>query len=382
MIPKELLQTIPSPCYVMEEDLFRSNLTIIKTIADASGAEIIPAFKGFSLWKVFPIIREYFPEGRAAVSSPSEARLAFDELGGKAHAYSPAYTEDDMPEIIACSSHITFNSVNQFLRFKEICLQNNISCGLRVNPGYSPVKTMLYNPCAPNSRLGIQPEEIADGLPEGIEGLHFHVLCESTADETEKALAAFESRYSNVLADIKWLNLGGGHLMTHKEYDRQYLIKVLKNFLAKYPHIHVMLEPGSAFAWQTGDLVTKVVDIVTNGKTTTAILNVSFTAHMPDCLEMPYKPDIEGALEPEDAEFVYQMGGNSCLAGDYLGNYGFDQPLKIGDNLIFKDMMHYTLVKTSMFNGVTHPSIGMATSNGKFELLRKFSYQDYKNRMC
>lgn len=382
MISKELLPQIPSPCYVMEEALFRNNLSIIKSVADESGAEIVPAFKAFALWKVFPIIREYFPEGRAAVSSPAEARLAYEELGGKAHAYSPAYTEADMDDIYACCSHITFNSLNQYNRFKDATLAKGISCGLRVNPGYSPVETMLYNPCAPNSRLGIQPEDIANGLPEGIEGLHFHVLCESTAEDTEKALLSFEKHYGHLINNIKWLNLGGGHLMTHIDYNRNHLIEVLKAFKAKYPKLHLLLEPGSAFAWQTGDLITTVEDIVINKNIQTAILNVSFTAHMPDCLEMPYKPDIEGSLEPEESINIYQMGGNSCLAGDYLGNYGFEKPLQTGDTLIFKDMIHYTLVKTTMFNGVIHPSIGIIKQNGTFELLRKFGYEDYKNRMC
>ena len=367
----------------MEEALFRRNLSIIKSVAEASGAEIIPAFKAFALWKVFPIIREYFPEGRAAVSSPWEAQLAFEELGGKAHAYSPAYTEDNIETIHNCCSHITFNSIHQFYRFQDTTVSKGISCGLRVNPGYSPVKTMLYNPCAPNSRLGIQPDEIANGLPEGIEGLHFHVLCESTAEDTEKALLSFEKHYGHLINKIKWLNLGGGHLMTHQDYDRDHLIAVLKAFKAKYPHLHLILEPGSAFVWQTGDLITTVEDIVRNKTITTAILNISFTAHMPDCLEMPYKPDIEDAIESShELENSYQMGGNSCLAGDYLGSYNFKTPLKIGDRLVFKDMIHYTLVKTNMFNGVWHPSIGVVNQDGSFELLKTFGYADYKHRMC
>ncbi len=370
---------IPSPCYVIDEQAFRKNLELISSVARRAEVEIILAFKAFAMWSVFPIVREYVDSSTA--SSLAEARLACEEMHNKAHTYAPAYSEAEFPEIMSLSSHITFNSISQFLKFYPQTSGENISCGLRINPEFSDVETDLYNPCAPGSRLGVVAELLGDTLPEGIEGLHFHTLCESRSFDLEKTLAVVEDKFGKFFHQIKWLNMGGGHLMTHKDYDVEHLIQLLKNFKKKYPDLHVILEPGSAFVWQTGSLVSTVLDIVENKGIKTAMLDVSFSCHMPDCLEMPYKPVIRGAYEPETGKPVFRMGGNSCLSGDFYGSWSFDEQLKVGDKVIFEDMIHYTMVKTTMFNGVTHPSIGMITSDKEFKLIRKFSYEDYKNRM-
>ena len=373
---------VPSPCYVMEEEKLRSNLELIKSVKERAGVNIILAFKAFAMWKSFPIVREYIPYSTA--SSIHEARLAFEEMGSPAHTYSPAYTEENFPIMMKYSSHITFNSLSQWERFKHMIKEdgNRISCGLRINPEYSEVETDLYNPCAPGSRLGIISSEIGDVLPEGIEGLHFHTLCESTSFDLEKTLLQVEKRFGKLLKQAKWLNMGGGHLMTRKGYNVEHLIGVLKNFKSKYPHLEIIMEPGSAFAWQSGVLASTVVDIVENKGIKTAILDVSFACHMPDCLEMPYKPVIRGAYqEPVEGKPTYRMGGNSCLSGDFMGDWSFDEPLKIGDRVIFEDMIHYTIVKTTMFNGIHHPSIALWTKDNTLTMYKEFSYEDYKNRM-
>lgn len=373
---------IPSPCYVIDETRLRNNLTLIRNVKERSGAEIILAFKGFAMWGVFPILNEYGFR-QATASSLSEARLAFEEMGAPAHTYAPVYTDDDIDEIIQLSSHITFNSLSQLERFhmRIKASGKSISIGLRVNPEYSEVSTALYNPCSPGSRLGILAENLGEDLSEGIEGLHFHALCESDPSELQKILASFEKLFGKYLSKIKWVNFGGGHLMTRKGYDTELLISTISAFKSRYPHLQVILEPGSAFAWDTGFLVSTVEDIVDNKNVKTAILNVSFTAHMPDCLEMPYKPSIIGASDEIPGKPTYRLGGNSCLAGDYMGNWSFDQPLKVGDRVVFNDMIHYTMVKTNTFNGVKHPSIGVWNEKKGFILLREFGYEDYKTRL-
>lgn len=372
---------IPSPCYVMEEELLRRNLSLIKSVKERAGVNIILAFKAFAMWKAFPIVREYIPFSTA--SSKFEAQLAFEEMGSRAHTYSPAYTEADFPEIMRYSSHVTFNSITQFERFYPMVQagENRVSCGLRINPEYSDVETDLYNPCAPGSRMGVTSDLLGEKLPEGIEGLHFHTLCESDSHDLEKTLAEVEKRFGRFLPHIKWLNMGGGHLMTRKGYDTEHLIGLLRSFKAKYPNLEVIMEPGSAFAWQTGFLLTTVVDIVENHGVKTAIIDASFTCHMPDCLEMPYKPVIRGAMEPVEGKPTYRIGGNSCLSGDYMGDWSFDEPLKIGDKLIFEDMIHYTVVKTTMFNGIPHPSLALWSKENELVMYRQFGYEDYKNRM-
>ena len=371
---------IPSPCYVIDEERFRKNLSLIKHVSDESGAEIILAFKGFAMWGVFPIMREYI--SGAAASSVDEARLSFEEIGSPAHTYSPVYKTGDFNSLLAYSSHITFNSLEQYRKYSSVLqnYQNKISAGLRINPGFSEISHGLYNPCSPGSRLGIIAENLRDGLPEGIEGLHFHVLFESDSYALGKVLHIVEEKFGRFFPQLKWINMGGGHLMTRNDYDTDHLIKILKLFRKK-TNLHIILEPGSAFAWETGELVATVEDIVENQGIKTAILDVSFTAHMPDCLEMPYKPKIYGATDPFAGKPTYRIGGNSCLSGDVMGDWSFEKELVPGDRIIFLDMIHYTMVKTTTFNGVHHPSIGIWTKEGQFRLIREFGYEDYKNRL-
>ena len=375
------IQTIPSPCYVIEESLLRRNLTLIKDVKERAGVEIIMALKAFAMWKVFPIVREYI--AYATASSVYEARLVYEELGTPAHTYSPAYTEADFPHLLKCSSHITFNSLSQFERFYPMVVADGrrISCGLRINPEYSDVATDLYNPCAPGSRMGITSDKLPDQLPEGVEGLHFHTLCESSAQDLANTLQAVEQRFGRWLSQVRWLNMGGGHLMTRKGYDIDFLLRLLNEFKAKYPHLQIIMEPGSAFFWQTGFLRTTVVDLVENSGIETAVIDASFTCHMPDCLEMPYKPAVRHATDAVPGKPTYRIGGCSCLSGDFMGDWSFDRPLHIGDPLIFEDMIHYTTVKTTMFNGIQHPSMAILREDGTLDMLRAFTYEDYKSRM-
>lgn len=375
------LKNTATPSYIIEESLLRENLTTISKVAKEADIEIILAFKGFAMWGVFPIVREYIKG--AAASSVHEARLAAEEMKTLAHTYSPAFTDREFDEIIQYSSHITFNSLAQFKRLYPRILSSGkkISVGMRVNPGYSKVKTDLYNPAAPGSRLGISPDELGETLPEGIEGFHFHTLFEDDSFTLEKTLEAFEERYAQYLPQLKWVNMGGGHLITGKDYDTHHLIKLLENFKKKHG-VHIILEPGSAFAWQTGVLVASIVDLIENSGIKTAILDTSFTAHMPDCLEMPYKPVIRNAsMDANAGGFPYRMGGNSCLAGDFMGDWWFKNPLQIGDKIIFEDMIHYTMVKTNTFNGVQHPSIAIWTKENKLKVIKEFNYFDYRNKL-
>lgn len=373
---------IPSPSYVLEESLLRRNLKLIKSVKDEAGVEIILAFKAFANWKAFPIIKEYIDYSTA--SSVNEARLAFEEMGCPAHTFSPAYSTENFDEFLKYSSHITFNSISQYQKFypevKDFS-ERKISCGLRINHEYSSVETDLYNPCSPGSRLGILAEQLGDTLPEGIEGLHFHSLCESDSYELEKTLEAVEAKFGRFLSKIKWLNMGGGHLMTRNGYDAKHLISLLKKFKSKYPGLKLILEPGSAFVWETGYLVSTVLDIVENHGIKTAVLDVSFSCHMPDCLEMPYKPKVLGASDYIPGKPTYRLGGNSCLAGDFIGDWSFEDELKIGDKIVFQDMIHYTTVKTTMFNGISHPSIVFIKEDGNALIWKTFGYDDYKNRM-
>lgn len=374
-------EEIPSPCYVVEEEKFRRNLELIRSVKERSGAEIILAFKAFAQWKLFPVIREYIQLTTA--SSLSEARLAVEEMGSLAHTYAPAYTDAEFPRILECSSHITFNSIAHYEHFRPVMEKSGrrVSCGLRINPEYSQVETALYDPCAAGSRLGVTADKLADGLPEGIEGLHCHTLCESDSFMLENVLGKIEEKFGRHLPNIKWLNLGGGHLMTRAGYNVEHLVSLIRRFKARYPGLQVILEPGSAFAWRTGYLKSTILDIVENAGIRTLMLDVSFACHMPDCLEMPYRPEVTGAHRPQPGETVYRLGGNSCLSGDYVGDYAFQRPPQVGDEIILEDMIHYTIVKTSMFNGVTHPSIALLRSSGEAEILRRYTYGDYKNRM-
>jgi carboxynorspermidine decarboxylase len=372
---------VPSPCYVIEEERFRKNLRLIKMVSEQSGAEIILAFKGFAMWGVFPVLREYIRG--ASASSLNEARLCYEEIGTHAHTYSPVYKESDFSSVLEYSSHITFNSFAQYHKYSGTLSahKGNISAGLRINPEFSEIGHDIYNPCSPGSRLGIAVTDLEkNGLPDDIEGFHFHVLFESDSYALEKVLKVVEEKFGKYFPRLKWINMGGGHLMTRKGYDTAHLISILRDFRNR-TGLHVILEPGSAFAWETGELVATIEDIVENQGIRTAVMDVSFTAHMPDCLEMPYKPRIIGATDPVEGMPVYRLGGNSCLSGDFMGDWTFEKEIRPGDRIVFLDMIHYTMVKTTTFNGVQHPSIGIWTTGNEFRLLKEFSYNDYKDRL-
>ena len=385
-INTETFEQIHQPVYLLEEKLLRRNLSLISRVADEAGVEIILAFKAYALWKTFPIFREYIRSTTA--SSLFEARLAYEEFGSPAHTYSPAYTDAEIADIARMSSHLTFNSFSQYQRHREAARAANpaLSFGIRINPEYSEVETELYNPCAPGTRFGVSADKMPTTLPTDSEGFHCHCHCESGADVFQRSLAHIEEKFALWFPQLKWINFGGGHLMTRRDYDVPLLIRLLKDFRARYPWLKVILEPGSAFAWQTGPLVAQVVDVVEDKNIRTAIVNVSFTCHMPDCLEMPYMPTVRDAEEivgsPNDfPPFTYRLGGNSCLSGDYMGYWRFDHELTIGENIIFEDMLHYTTVKTTMFNGIGHPSIALVHCDGELEMLRQYTYEDYRDRM-
>mgnify|MGYP004504205553 FL=1 len=384
---------VPStPYYILYEDKLRENLKLINKVSSESGVEIILAFKAFALWKTFDIFKEYICSTTA--SSPFEAKLANDYFGSLAHTYSPAYEENTFNTILECSKCITFNSLSQYSRFYDKIkdwnsnpANHNISAGIRINPERSEIATDIYNPCAPGTRFGISASDMPANLPDGIEGFHCHCHCENDSYALERTLGTIESKFGKWLGNIKWLNLGGGHLMTRKGYDINHLVKILQDFRHRHPNLEIIMEPGSAFAWQTGDLIASVVDIVEDKGIKTAILNVSFTCHMPDCLEMPYQPEVEGALSLGNEiknitdENIFRLGGNSCLSGDFMGYWLFPNGLNVGDEIIFKDMIHYTTVKTTMFNGIQHPSICMKRHNGNIQMLREYKFEDYRDMM-
>ena len=369
-----------NPAYILEEELLENNLRTIASVRARTGVEILVALKSFALWKSFAIFNR-FGFNVATASSSNEATLAYEELGANAHAFSPCYTDENIDDFVKYCSHITFNSVQQYERFRTRV--TGLSSGLRVNPEYSEVATELYNPTVKGSRLGIKHEQLSEVLPQGIEGLHCHTLCESSAEASVKLIEAFEHHFGKYLHKLKWVNFGGGHLMTRKNYDTEILVQALSEFKQRYPHLKVYLEPGSAFTWQTGVLKARVEDIVERDGIKTAILNISFSCHLPDCLEMPYMPEVRGAKIVErdlNAPNVYRLGGNSCLAGDFICSHQFDHELHTGEDIIFEDMIHYTMVKTTMFNGLQHPSI-VITKGGIPTYFRNFAYSDYKPRL-
>jgi carboxynorspermidine decarboxylase len=371
---------IPSPCYVLDQARLRENLELLRRVQREAGVKIICALKGFSFWRAFPQVRRYLPG--ATASSLHEAMLASSEMGGELHVYAPAYGDDEIDAILDLADHITFNSFAQWARFRQKTLAHprRPSPGIRVNPEYSQVETDLYNPCAPFSRLGVTRSEFRASELDGIEGLHVHALCEQNSDALEGLLGAFEERFGEYLPRLKWVNFGGGHHITREDYDVDRLVRVLTDFRSRHPHLEVVLEPGEAVGWRTGELVATVQDVVRNGMDI-AIMDVSVSAHMPDCLEMPYRPEILGAGLPGEKPHTYRLGGGTCLAGDVLGDYSFDAPLKTGDRVVLLDMIHYTMVKTTFFNGVKHPHIATWTEKGRLEIHRRFSYEQFRDKL-
>ena len=389
------LDRIPSPCFVLDEAKLRRNLQRIDSVQQAAGVTIILALKGFSMFSVFPLVREYL--SGATASSLNEIKLVNEYMNVPAHAYVPAYRADEFAEILSRSSHVTFNSWSQWQRFESDVrrlvsdvpsaehqtsnIKHQTSFGIRVNPQYSEVETPMYDPAVPGSRLGATRDQLPDQLPDGLDGIHFHTLCENDSYTLERTLNALESRFDDLLHQAKWVNMGGGHLMTRDGYDTDHLIGLLRAFREKYD-VEVILEPGSAIAWQAGVLVSTVLDVFNSQGVDVAILDTSFAAHMPDTLEMPYKPRVLGAYqEPVVGKPTYRLGGMTCLAGDFTGDYSFDEPLNVGDKLVFDDMIHYTMVKTTTFNGVNLPAIGIVRENGTFDLIREYGYESFKDRL-
>lgn len=374
----------PSPCFVLEASRLRANLELLARVQRESGATIICALKGFAMYGTFPLVREYLPGVTA--SSLSEARLGAEEFGGEIHAYCPAYIPDEVEGIAELASHLTFNSVSDYLRHRAKLKSR--SAGLRINPEYAEVETDLYNPCVPGSRLGVTAAALGGVLPEGIEGLHFHTLCEKGSDTLERTLEHVELEFGDLLDQVRWLNMGGGHAITRAGYDVERLIRLVRELRARHPNLEqIVLEPGSAVGWQTGELVSTVLDIVENQGVRTAMLDVSFTAHMPDTLEMPYRPRVLGARDGQADEVPageghrYHLGGQTCLAGDFIADYVFERPLEVGDRVVFWDMIHYTMVKTSTFNGITLPAIAIWREDDTLDVLKRFGYEDYKRRL-
>lgn len=371
---------MPTPCYIVDERLLVKNLEILQSVQDRTNCSILLAQKGFSMFSAYPLIGRYLKG--VTSSSLFEARLGFEEMRKEVHVYAPAYIDGEFDELLKYSDHIVFNSFAQWNKFKarvKAYKAKKIECGIRVNPEYSEIETPIYNPCYANSRLGVtlanfRPEEL-----EGIDGLHFHTLCEQNSDTLERTVRVVDEKFGPYLRGMKWLNMGGGHHITRPDYDLEALIRSILYFKEKYG-VQVYLEPGEAIALNTGYLVSTVLDIVDNGMKI-AILDASAACHMPDVLEMPYRPNILGAGKPEEKAYVYRLGGNTCLAGDIIGDYSFDRPLKPGDRLVFCDMAHYTMVKNNTFNGVNLPSIALFNEREGVKVIKSFGYEDFKTRL-
>lgn len=370
-------EELPSPCFVCEEELLKKNLELLKKVQDEAGVKILLALKGFALYSTFDLCKEYL-QGCCA-SGLHEALLASKEFGREVHTYSPAFKDEEVDEIVSLSNHIVFNSINQLKRFEHKAV-GKTSIGLRVNPEFSSVEVDLYNPCGAFSRLGITRKNFDKDAIANVDGLHFHALCEQNVDALEGALSNFEEKFGEFLPQMKWVNFGGGHHITRADYDVNGLVYLLKEFKIRYPHLEVYLEPGEAVGWKTGYLVATVLDIVNNGMDI-AILDTSAEAHMPDTLAMPYRPDIRGSSEINIKKYNYRLGGNTCLAGDIIGDYSFDEPLKVGDKIILEDMIHYTMVKTTTFNGIKLPSIAVKKGDGCYQIVKNFGYNEYKSRL-
>ncbi|MDF7800224.1 carboxynorspermidine decarboxylase [Pontiellaceae bacterium B1224] len=367
-----------TPAFIVDEELIRRNCEILASVKERTGCKILLALKGFALWPMFPMIGNYL-DGVCA-SSPWEARLGREQFGKEVHAFAAAYSDADFEELLTLCDEIDFNSFNQFKKFQAL-ETGNTKLGLRINPECSTQdpEHAIYDPCAPKSRLGIRKQDFEGQDLTGISGLHFHTLCEQNSDDLATTLKAVEEQFSDILPQLDWVNFGGGHHVTRDDYDIDLLCRLINDFKAKY-NVQVILEPGEAVALNAGVLVASVLDIIDNDGPI-AILDVSCTCHMPDVLEMPYRPEIDGGDLPNKKNHTYKLAGLSCLAGDVIGDYSFDAPLQIGNRLVFQDMAHYSMVKTSFFNGVKHPDIGIKRGD-KIEIVREFNYQDYKHRLA
>ncbi len=374
------LNQIKTPCFVVDLGLIRRNLAILDGVQRRTGAKILLAQKAFSMFGIYPLLATVL-KGTCA-SSPHEARLGREFFPGEVHAFAAAYSEQDLTELLAVCDHIVFNSFSQWKRFRKLreTAEKRIEFGLRVNPEHSEADVAIYDPCAPGSRLGIRRCDFEGEDLSGVSGLHFHTLCEKNSDSLERTLKAFEEKFGDLIPRMKWINFGGGHHITRPDYDVDLLCRLITDFRKKYP-VEVYLEPGEAVALNTGFLVGSVLDVVRNG-TEIAILDTSAAAHMPDVLEMPYRPNVIGAGKPGEKPFCYRFAGASCLAGDVIGDYSFDKPLSPGDKAVFTDMAHYTMVKTNTFNGLQLPSIATwDPETERLTTLREFGYQDFKGRL-
>lgn len=372
--------TLPTPCYIVDEDLLIKNLEILQSVQDRTGCSILLAQKGFSMYAVYPLIGRYLKG--VASSSLFEARLGYEEMGKEVHVFAPAYVDDEIEELMHYSDHIVFNSFDQWNRFKarvKTFTPKKIECGIRVNPEYSEIETPIYNPCYANSRLGVTLSNFRPDELDGIDGLHFHTMCEQNSDTLERTVRVVDEKFGKYIKGMKWINMGGGHHITRPDYDIEALIRSIMFFQDKYG-VNVYLEPGEAVALNTGFLAAGVLDIVDNGMKI-AILDASAACHMPDVLEMPYRPNIIGAGMPDEYAYTYRLGGNTCLAGDVIGDYSFEQPLKQGDRLVFCDMAHYTMVKNNTFNGLNLPSIALCSKTEGVKIIKRFGYEDFKTRL-
>ena len=371
---------LPTPCYLLDENRLVQNLAVLRDVARRTGAKILLAQKAFSMFSVYPLIREYLAGTTA--SGLYEARLGHEEFGGETHVYAPAYAEGEFREILEYADHIVFNSFTQWKAYGSLARAAGKSCGLRLNPECStqPSDHAMYDPCGPDSRLGITIENFQPELLDGIEGFHFHTLCEQNSDDLETTLEAVERKFGKYLYDMKWLNMGGGHHITRKDYDVERLVRLVNHMKEKY-QVQVYLEPGEAVALNAGYLKTTVLDIVENAGITTLILDASAACHMPDVLEMPYRPPLKDSGEPDKKQYTYRLSSYTCLAGDIIGDYSFDSEIQIGDTLYFEDMAIYSMVKNNTFNGIGLPDIVLRHENGECEVVKHFGYEDFKGRL-
>lgn len=370
---------VPTPCYIIEEKLLKKNCEIIKSVIDRTGCEILLAQKAFSMYSTYPLLGRYL-SGTTA-SSLFEAKLGYEEMGKEVHIFAPAYREDEFDEIVSICDHIVFNSLQQWEKYKDKVKEQDrkISCGLRINPEYSEIETDLYNPCFANSRFGITVDKLGKADLTGIDGLHFHTMCEQNSDVLERTLRIVEEKFAPIMQQMKWINFGGGHHITREDYDIETLVRCINRIKDTY-RVQVYLEPGEAIALNAGYLVSTVLELNENGMQL-AIMDTSAACHMPDVLEMPYRPNIIGTGAAGQYPYTYRLGGPTCLAGDVIGDYSFSQPLEVGDRLVFCDMAIYSMVKNNTFNGINLPSILLNTESEGIQLIKKFGYEDFKSRL-